>query len=293
MVAALFFVLTHRRQLGASFNVLATAEPWHVAQALGLCVLTFGIAAAIYGLLALKPLRFERTCLVELAAACVNRLLPAGLGSLGLHGAYLYKQRHTVAEATAVVSINNALGIVAHLSLLVGAVLYQPGLLERFHVSLPAHAWKVPFVLVALCVLAVCVFPGLRTRLVGFGHNLYASFRLLRARPLRLVLAVFLAVLLTLTYTSILFMSARSLGLVIGFLPCFIIFSVGMLAGTSTPTPGGLVGAEAGLLGALVAYGIPVPDAGAAVLLFRLVTYWMPIVPGAIALIFVRRFSVV
>jgi len=42
-----------------------------------------------------------------------KRLLPSGIGSLGLNGVYLYKRKHTVAEATVVVSTNNLLGIVS------------------------------------------------------------------------------------------------------------------------------------------------------------------------------------
>ena len=63
----------------------------------------------------------------------------------------------------------------------------------------------------------------------------------------------------------------------------------GMLAGTATPTPGGLVGAEAGLFTGFTAYGVSVLDAGAAVLLFRLVTYWLPLFPGLLALLAGRK----
>jgi uncharacterized protein (TIRG00374 family) len=62
-----------------------------------------------------------------------------------------------------------------------------------------------------------------------------------------------------------------------------------MLASTATPTPGGLVGAEAGLFAGFVAYGVSAPMAGAAVLLYRFVTYWLPLLPGVLALFLARR----
>lgn len=55
------------------------------------------------------------------------------------------------------------------------------------------------------------------------------------------------------------------------------------------PTPGGLAGVEAGLVGGFMAYGVTATAAIAIALAFRLVTYWLPIVPGAIALYVSRR----
>jgi undecaprenyl-diphosphatase len=69
----------------------------------------------------------------------------------------------------------------------------------------------------------------------------------------------------------------------------FIIFSIGVLAGTVTPTPGGVVGAEAGLAAALVAYGVPAASAIAIALLYRLVTYWLPMVPGFVVFLAIRK----
>jgi len=66
-----------------------------------------------------------------------------------------------------------------------------------------------------------------------------------------------------------------------------------MLASTATPTPGGLVGAEAGLFAGFVAYGVASPTAGAAVLLYRLVTYCCRLFPGAVALLLARNSKLV
>jgi uncharacterized protein (TIRG00374 family) len=95
--------------------------------------------------------------------------------------------------------------------------------------------------------------------------------------------------LLTITYTAVLLMTARSVGINLSQLQIFVIFSLGMLFSTATPTPGGLVGAEAGLFAGFVAYGVSAPNATAAVILFRLVSYWLPLLPGAGALFVARQ----
>jgi len=107
------------------------------------------------------------------------------------------------------------------------------------------------------------------------------------------MLALVLSAVLTAAYTFVLYGAVRSIGGSLGLPQVFIVFSFGMLAGTVTPTPGGLVGAEAGLFAGFVAYGTAQPDAAAAVLLFRLITYWLPLIPGVAALWAARTRSLV
>ncbi|HTS73324.1 MAG TPA: YbhN family protein [Gaiellaceae bacterium] len=54
-------------------------------------------------------------------------------------------------------------------------------------------------------------------------------------------------------------------------------------------TPGGLGFVEAGLTGTLVLAGVPGADALAATLLYRLVSYWLPLAAGGIAYVLFRR----
>ncbi|HVP75764.1 MAG TPA: lysylphosphatidylglycerol synthase transmembrane domain-containing protein [Gaiellaceae bacterium] len=54
-------------------------------------------------------------------------------------------------------------------------------------------------------------------------------------------------------------------------------------------TPGGLGFVEAGLVGTLTLAGVPARDALAAVLLYRIVAYWLPLPAGGIAYVLFRR----
>ena len=54
-------------------------------------------------------------------------------------------------------------------------------------------------------------------------------------------------------------------------------------------TPGGLGFVEAGLVGTLTLAGVPAHAALAATLLYRLVSYWLPIPVGAVAYLLFRR----
>lgn len=284
---AAYLLAAHWDTVSKGFAVARSASPAWLGLALLLLALTFCIAAAIYGQLALHPLRYRQTLLIEVSTAFVNRLLPSGLGSLGLHGVYLYKRNHTAAEATVVVTVNNLLGMAAHLSLLILVVLLRPDTLQeltaRHHITIP---WQAAFGFIVLAIILL-LLPKAQRAIRSFGRSVYESVRNIRLR--KVAKAVVLAILLTCTYTLILLATARSIGVGLTILQTFIVFSIGMLFSSAVPTPGGLVGAEAGLFTGFVAYGVSAPNAAAAVLLYRLVTYWLPLLPGAVALLLARR----
>ena len=59
-------------------------------------------------------------------------------------------------------------------------------------------------------------------------------------------------------------------------------FFVGMF-GNLLPMPGGVGGVEGGMIAALAAFGVDAGQAVVSVLLYRAVTFWLPMIPGAIA----------
>ena len=65
-------------------------------------------------------------------------------------------------------------------------------------------------------------------------------------------------------------------------------YLLGQLGGL-IPIPGGIGGVDAGLVGTLVLYGIPLTPATSAVLAYRAIFLWVPAVTGAIAFYFLRR----
>ncbi|NBO46520.1 MAG: hypothetical protein EBU85_05860, partial [Actinobacteria bacterium] len=59
-----------------------------------------------------------------------------------------------------------------------------------------------------------------------------------------------------------------------------VVYLSGAALGQAVPTPGGVGGVEAIMSAALAAAGLDVSTALSATLLFRLVTFWLPVIPG-------------
>ena len=65
-------------------------------------------------------------------------------------------------------------------------------------------------------------------------------------------------------------------------------YLIGQLGGL-LPLPGGVGGIDGGLIGTLVVYGAPAAATAAAVLAYRLILFWVPLLGGAVAFATLRR----
>jgi uncharacterized membrane protein YbhN (UPF0104 family) len=65
-------------------------------------------------------------------------------------------------------------------------------------------------------------------------------------------------------------------------------YLIGQLGGL-LPIPGGIGGIDGGLIGTLVVYGTPVATTAAAVLAYRVILFWLPLLIGGVAFASLRR----
>ena len=68
-----------------------------------------------------------------------------------------------------------------------------------------------------------------------------------------------------------------------------MVYLTGSAVGSVVPTPGGLGAVEAALSAGLTAAGLPGATAVSAVLLFRILTFWLPVPVGWAALSYLQR----
>ncbi|WP_446035388.1 lysylphosphatidylglycerol synthase domain-containing protein, partial [Streptomyces olivaceus] len=92
---------------------------------------------------------------------------------------------------------------------------------------------------------------------------------------------------------SALVLVGRSLGLPVPAAHMAVAYLAATVAVALVPTPGGIGSVEAALVVALVATGGPAAVATAVVLAFRLLTVWLPLLPGALTLAALVRMRVI
>ena len=293
LLVCLLFLYVVLPQIGSfsdSVDILKKVDvPLVFAACLGI-FLTYILSTIMYILLATKRLNDLATFWVQVANGFASRLLPAGLGGLTLNAQYLRKQKHTLGQAVAVVSMNNILGFVGHvLLMLVGLFASGQITVRRLEVPHLGVLASVFLGLILLGIVGVLLMPSLRKRLVLVIKDVFGTWLAYHKRPKCIISALVVSLGITAAYALVLFFCSLALGVNLSFWEIYEVFTFTVLASVVVPTPGGLGGAEAGIAVGLISYSVPTPQAVAVTLLFRLLTYWLPMIPGFIAFLAIRK----
>src|ERR671938_129446 len=88
---------------------------------------------------------------------------------------------------------------------------------------------------------------------------------------------------LTLAYGLVLAASLRAFGVEVSLEEVLAGYLGGTAVAAASPTPGNLGAVEVALAAGLVAVGVPSGAAVAAVLIYQLLTFWLPLIPGFVA----------
>lgn len=286
----LYAVIVGISGLSVSIEALESANTGLVAAA-ALAVMASYISAAVtYRLLSHKKVLFLPLFLVQVSSGLVNRMLPAGLGGLGINMLFFKKSGYSLPDAAAIVSLNNGLGLAGNLLLLLVVSLFFPLAIPRIEIpviSLPVLIVLGPLLLLAGVYLARHRAAVRTLRISSYKMVLYVADA--ARRPGRLLGALVSSCTLTGLHTAAMFCVLQSVQAGAAWPVALIAISAGAFAGAALPTPGGLGGAEAGIVAALVAFSVPLSAAVAAALIYRGLTYWLPLLPGYLALRIVER----
>jgi len=271
-------------------TLLSQASPLWILAGLGLSVLTY--VAAAWSLSGFVPerLNFIRTMLAQVAGSFVTLVTPAAVGGAALNVRYLQRNKVPPAVAAASVGVAQVVAFVLHITLLV-VFLAITG--ARSH-SLRPPTW-VYFVIAGLVVaaLGVAAVPRgrrlLRARLApALGEVLPRLLEVLQ-QPRKLAEGIGGALMLTACYILCLDTCVRAFGGSLAITSAAVVYLTGSALGSIVPTPGGLGAVEAALAAGLTATGMPAATAVSAVLLFRLLTFWLPVPAGWAAFTYLRR----
>jgi glycosyltransferase 2 family protein len=226
-------------------------------------------------------LKFRPLVLAQLAGSFVTLVTPAAVGGAALNIRYLQRRKIPAAVAAASVGLSQVVAFVLHLLLL---VVFAAITGSQAH-SLQPPTW-VYFVIAALIiiVLTVVAIPAgrrlLRARLAPvLGQVLPRLFAVMQ-QPRKLAEGIGGALLLTAAYIFCLDACIRALGGSIPLASTAVVYLTGAALGSAVPTPGGLGAVEAALSAGLTAAGLPGAISVSAVLLFRTVTFWLPVPAG-------------
>ena len=236
-------------------------------------------------------LSFFRTLLVQVAGSFITLVTPAAVGGAALNIRYLQRRKIPAAVAAASVGVAQVVAFVLHIVLIVIFATIA-GSSAGEHIQPPRWAW---FVLAGLVVLALAVFAipagrrELRARVSPMLGQVLPRLLDVAQQPRKLALGIGGAMLLSLSYILCLAACVAAFGRSVPLASIAVVYLTGSAIGSILPTPGGLGGVEAALTAGLTAAGLPGAVAVSAVLLFRLLTFWLPVPFGWAAMSYLER----
>ncbi|WNM32031.1 lysylphosphatidylglycerol synthase transmembrane domain-containing protein [Streptomyces sp. Li-HN-5-11] len=277
----------HRSVLAEGFGHLRHAEwPWLLAAAGATC-LTWVAAAFTRQGAVVERLPRRRLLATQFAAAAANHLLPTGLGAGAVNLRFLTVCGVPLARSSAALALYLLAESVARLTLLAVLFLAFPDAL-RLGDLLPAGAVGPLLVTAAaVLVLASGLLLGvrrLRTAVSAFVRTALSEARSVHTRPARALALWGGSLAFPVLQAAGLAAVGQALRLPVPPAHMALAYLAATVAVALVPTPGGLGSVEAALIVALVAAGGPVAVATAVVLAYRIITVWLPLLPGALTL---------
>jgi uncharacterized protein (TIRG00374 family) len=314
LVIGIYFLLPKLVGFGNAINLLGEAKPIWVAVAVGFGVLSFATYIALFRAVVggqVFPITWREAYEINMAGFAATLLFSAGgaggvvltywalrqggmarrdvgtrmVAFIALH--YLFYPlavvvfgillRTGVLNGSTTVSLTIVPAAIAGLVMLVGlAVALVPRDIER---RLTAYSDRHPSAgyLARLATVPATVAEGVRTALKLVSH------------PTRAGLAVIGAIGFWAANIGILWASFKAFGIAIPFGVVVMGFFVGMTANLIPFVPAGVGAVDAGMIGTFVLFGFPEAEVFAAILIYRLVAFWLPIPPGVLAFFQLRR----
>jgi uncharacterized protein (TIRG00374 family) len=314
LLGAIYFLFPKLIGLGDALGNLDEPDPVWIAIAIGFNVVAYATYIALFKAVVggdALCLSWKETYEINMAGVAGTLLFSAG-GAGGIAVTYWalrkagMSRRDVARRMVAFVSLHYAFYPIA---LIVFGILLRTGVLNgKSSVELTIVPAGVAGLLLILGVLITLIPPDAERRLARYAHGersrhwlesagkvpatLGEGFRFavgLFAHPRRGGLAVIGAAGFWAASIGVLWASFHAFGVHIPLAVVVQGFFLGMVANLFPLAPAGVGAVDAGMIGAFVLFGIPEETVFPAVLIFRLVAFWMPIPPGIFAFFQLRH----
>lgn len=284
LVALVYVAYPFISTVPAFFNELGSANWWWALLGLAVSALTYIGAAAGLWACASGMVPFRHLVIMQFANTFAATTTPAGVGGLALSTRFLQKAGLGTVRATAAVAVQQAVQVITHVALLIFFSVAAGASADLSH-FVPRLTLVYLIIGVALGAVGAFLFvpklrgwldTAVRPKINEVGGELIELVR----DPKRFAIIVLGCAGTTLGAALTLWASVEAFGGGTTFVTVTVVTMVGGTLAAAAPTPGGVGAVEAALIGGLAAFGVPTAVAVPSVLLYRVLTVWLPVFVG-------------
>ena len=283
-VVAFYVLLPQLGDFSATVDAASKANWWWLAPMIAGSAATIVFAALTFVASVPEPIPFLPALRMQISSSFVSRLAPANTGTLAVGVRFLQRSGLDPGPAAAAVGLSALSGFVVHLALMGAFLLWVGSSDVGFSLPQADVIFIVITVVLSVSGLVVGLVPAVRRRVlppvVAQVRNAASSLADVLTDPVRVIGLVGGSTGITGSFILTLAAAVTAFGGGVSFPEIGAAYLVAAALGSAAPTPGGLGAVEAALVTALTGYGMDSGPAVSAVLTFRLVTYWLPMLPG-------------
>jgi len=284
LVALVYVAYPFISTVPAFISELRNANWWWALLGLAVSASTYVGAAAGLWACANEVVSFRNLVIMQFANTFAATTTPAGVGGLALSTRFLQKSGLGAVRATAAVAVQQAVQVITHLALLIFFSVAAGASADLSHF---VPKVTLLYLIGGLTLGAVGTFlfvpklrrwleTAVRPKINEVGGDLVELVR----EPKRFAIIVLGSATTTLGMAFTLWCSIGAFGGGTTFVTVTVVTMVGGTLAAAAPTPGGVGAVEAALIGGLAAFGVPTAIAVPSVLLYRVLTVWLPVFAG-------------
>ena len=283
-VFAFYVLLPQLGDFGDTAEAASEANWWWLAPMILGAAATIVFASLSFVASVPEPIPFLPALRMQIASSFLSRIAPANTGTLAVGVRFLQRSGLDPGPAAAAVGLSALAGFVVHLCLMGAFLLWVGSSDVGFELPQADVIFIIITVVLSASGLAIALVPAVRRRvlppLVAQARDAASSLADVLTDPVRVIGLIGGSTGVTGSFILTLAAAVAAFGGGVSFPEIGAAYLVAAALGSAAPTPGGLGAVEAALVTALTGYGMQSGPAVSAALTFRLVTYWLPMLPG-------------
>lgn len=280
-VIALYVLVPQFSQINIK-ELITTAEwKWAGVALLGSALTYFASTALLLAFISV-PVNWYKALQAQLAASFATLVTPPTLGSVAVNIRFLNKSGVSGPTAATAVGVSQVIIFFIHVILL-----FIFGVIAGSQTDFSFRPSRDSLVIIVLIfafivlIFSISVFRNwILNKIRPIISQIGPVLSVISQQPQRLLLSVVSSIALNIAYIIAFYASLNAFGSNISIATTAFVYLAGATIGQAAPTPGGIGAVEAALIAGLTASGIPSGTALSGVLLYRVVTFWLPVLPG-------------
>lgn len=275
-VIGIYYFLPQLSEVGNTITALRRVNGWWFLVGILLMTGSFFVVTFVQYSAGGRIGSYKKLFVLQMRGMFANHFLPFSIGTITITSRYygnLVSRTHA-----------NIIAALPTVGLIFSAILLlavsSPDAISDLPTQLGIRStrWIVPVILLAV----ICIFTALLLywKKVRVFMNQITAMTSSKEDLQRFVQVLLGSLVVLCVYAGVLWASAQAADAHVSYLESLALYIIMWFAGSIIPTPGGIGTSEAALTFGLTSIGIHFSTAVVTMLTFRLISFWLPLLPG-------------